>query len=56
NCRDTSQSAPLTNEDKRAFLVNLREDEGERKNLANTRQDVVQELQQIRQEVLGTLE
>jgi len=56
NCRDTSQAAPLTNEDKRAFLVNLRDDEGERKNLANSRQDVVQELQQIRQEVLGTLE
>ena len=56
NCRDTSQAAPLTNDDKRAFLVNLREDEGERKNLANSRQDVVQELQQIRQEVLQTLE
>ena len=49
NPRDTSDKAPLTPNDKR-FLANLKEDPTEMKNLAQEHPDVVQRLEDLREQ------
>ena len=48
NANDRANIAPLTDADRKLFLVNLANDIGERKNLADANPDKVEELMEVR--------
>jgi arylsulfatase A-like enzyme len=56
NARDTSDTAPLSKDDRQLFLVNLADDPGERTNLAASQPSVVDRLLTIRTEYAASLQ
>ncbi|HBN74442.1 MAG TPA: sulfatase [Planctomycetaceae bacterium] len=55
NCRDTSNQGELSAQDKKSFLINLKSDPGESKNVADTHAELVQQLMQLRSQTLDSM-